>query len=108
VTCDAWDIIVVPFPFVDRSAQKKRPALVLSKKTFNQHGHSLMAMITTSPLSWPGDSPISDLKSAGLSTPCAVRLKLFTLDNRLILRRAGQLAKVDQDHVAIQLQNILP
>ena len=67
-----------------------------------------MAMITTATLSWPGDSPVNDLKSAGLSTACVVRLKLFTLDNRLILRRLGQLAVSDQSQVTAQIKPILP
>ena len=108
MTCDAWDIIAVPFPFTDRAAHKRRPALVISSQTFNRHGHTLLAMITSSSVPWPGDRSITDLASAGLSTPCVVRLKLFTLDNRLMLRRIGQLAPEDRHHVIIELKAILP
>ncbi len=108
MTCEAWDIVVVPFPFTDRSIRKKRPALVLSAHTFNQHGHSLLAMITTSSLPWPGDTPLKDLNATGLATSCVVRLKLFTLDNRLILRRIGQLSSEDRSHVITEFKSILP
>ncbi|MBF0195885.1 MAG: hypothetical protein HQL71_15100 [Magnetococcales bacterium] len=30
VTYDVYDVVVVPFPFTDRSTSKRRPALVLS------------------------------------------------------------------------------
>ena len=108
MTCEAWDVVTVPFPFTDRATQKRRPALILSKRSFNRHGHSLMAMITSSRPSWPGDSPLSQLASCGLSAPCIVRLKLFTLDNRLILKRIGRLADADKSRVAHALRAILP
>ena len=108
MTCDAWDVVAVPFPFTERAGQKKRPALVLSHQVFNQHGHTLLAMITSTSPAWPGDTPLRDLTSAGLSTPCLVRMKLFTLDNRLILRRVGRLAQAEQNQVKAELQAILP
>jgi len=108
VICEAWQVVVVPFPFSDRQEEKKRPALVLSNKTFNARGSSVMAMITSSAHDpWPGDSNIQDLPAAGLQVPCKVRLKLFTLDNRLIARAAGRLSALDQntvsDHLKINL-----
>ena len=108
MTCEAWDVVTGPFPFTDRATQKRRPALILSKRSFNRHGHSLLAMITSSRPSWAGDSPLSQLASCGLSAPCIVRLKLFTLDNRLIVRRIGRLSDEDKNRVAATLQAILP
>ena len=88
---------------------KRRPALVLTVKAFNRHGHSVLAMITSaSHQPWPGDAPIEDLKNAGLKTPSLVRLKLFTLDNRFIARRIGTLGSPDQTSVATQLRTFLP
>lgn len=109
MTCEAWDVVTVPFPFTDRAAQKRRPALILSQKSFNRQGHALMAMITSSLAPWPSDTPITHLEASGLSQPCVVRLKLFTLDSRLILRRIGNLADdEDRHHVAEALRAILP
>ncbi len=99
---DRFDVVVVPFPFTDKAAVKRRPALVLSEsKAFNQRtGHSVMAMITSAmENSWPHDVVLTDLKSAGLNVPCVVRFKLFTMDNRLVLRKAGKLAKPDKEAV---------
>ena len=93
-----FDVVVVPFPFTDRTASKRRPALVMSSAAFNSATrHTVLAMITSSEQSrWPGDLPISDLGSAGLASDCLVRLKIFTQDQRLIVRRAGALAAADQ------------
>lgn len=95
---EPWEVVVVPFPFVDRGGTKRRPALVLSRRSFNAGGHSLLAMITTKgEPPWPGDVAIRDLRAAGLPRSCIVRLKLFTLDNRLVLERRGRLARADRE-----------
>lgn len=109
MTCDPWQVVVVPFPFTDRATTKRRPALVLSAKEFNRHGHSVLAMITSaSHQPWPGDTSLSDLKAAGLTTASLVRLKIFTLDNRFIVRRLGALAAADRLAVAAELRRVLP
>jgi mRNA interferase MazF len=108
VICEPWDVVTVPFPFADRAGLKRRPALVVSEESFNGSGHSVLAMITTSIQPWPTDSPITQLSSCGLSRPCVVRLKLFTLDNRVIIRRIGRLAEEDKNRVARALHAILP
>ena len=105
----AFDIVVVPFPFTDRAATKRRPALVLSNVQFNQQAkHAVMAMITSADqFAWPADCPIHDLTAAGLTTACLVRLKLFTLDERLIIRKAGALAAADQKKLQIHWKELM-
>ncbi len=110
MTYEAFDVVVVPFPFTDRSTTKRRPALVLSdSKAFNKHvGQSVLAMITSARNSdWPLDVEIKDLDSAGLPSASVVRMKLFTLDDRLVIRRAGVLAENDRRSVAATLQQLL-
>ena len=59
-------------------------------------GHSVLAMITSAKNSnWQYDVAITDLDSAGLSSEPIVRMKLFTLDNCLIIRQAGIPADID-------------
>lgn len=95
--CEPWDVVVVPFPFAERPGGKRRPALVLSKKAFNDNGHTILAMITTKAHHpWPGDTDIENHHAAGLHVPCIVRLKLFTLDNRLIVKQIGHLSEADR------------
>jgi mRNA interferase MazF len=109
VAYERFDVVVVPFPFTDKAAQKRRPAMVLSSaRHFNDKArHSVMAMITSAGnASWPLDAAISDLTAAGLPAPSVVRMKLFTLDHEFVIRRAGKLAKMDQAAVAASLDKL--
>lgn len=105
----SFDVVVVPFPFTDRQAAKRRPALVLSTASFNRTTrHSVLAMITSAEQSnWPGDVPITDLDAAGLPSECLVRLKLFTLDHRLIVKRAGRLNVKDREALAARWKPLI-
>ncbi len=105
---EPWDVVVVPFPFAERPGAKRRPALVLSAEEFNRGGHAVLAMITTQERPpWRGDVRLSEPAAAGLRTPCLVRLKLFTLDGRLLLRRLGSLAPGDRERVRASLRRHL-
>ena len=106
---EQWDVVVVPFPFVDMPVQKTRPALVLSTKSANhENGQTLLSMITTAMRShWPSDCDIEGLSDAGLRTPSLVRFKLFTLPNSLINRKIGHLAIADQMQNTQALKTLL-
>lgn len=93
---EPWHVVVVPFPFSEAAGNKRRPALVVSHRSFNEGGHVVLAMITTkSEPPWQGDTWIEDLKTVGLDRRCLVRMKLFTLDSRLISRHIGRLSESD-------------
>ena len=106
-----FDVVVVPFPFTDQDTEKKRPALVLSDaEAFNDHTENcVLAMITSAKNpDWPLDAPIGSLKKAGLPAPSKVRMKLFTLDSRLILKKIGGLAGKDQKRAQESLHTLMP
>ena len=104
--CSQWDVVTVPFPFTDKPAVKKRLALVLSNTAFNRSGHTVLVMITTKGhRPWPGDSEIEEYSAAGLNLQCQVRLKMFTLDNRLLLKKIGRLSENDSKKVKKHLHH---
>ena len=110
MTCEAFDVVAVPFPFSDSGQTKRRPALVLSSsKTFGaQSGHSVLAMITSAHnSSWPLDVRIFDMKAAGLPVDSLVRMKIFTLDNRFVLKKIGRLHLMDRNSVLQNLGKLL-
>ena len=106
-----YSVVVVPFPFTDMNAQKKRPAVVISSELFQTHNeHISLIMITTAKNStWFGDYEIQDLKATGLSVKSIIRQKIFTIDSRLVLKQIGKLAAKDAKvlqkafHQAIEL-----
>jgi mRNA interferase MazF len=106
---EQWQVVVVPFPFTDRPVRRRRPALVVSRPDAlgNPIGHSVLAMITSAGhSSWPLDVRVSDVDRAGLPAPSVVRMKLFTLDDRLVERSIGQLAQADATPVAAALARL--
>jgi mRNA interferase MazF len=107
--CERFDVVVVPFPFVDAPQAKPRPALVLSTRPFNAaNGHTVLAMITRAMATrWPSDRRIIDLAPTGLNVSSVVRWKIFTLDNRIIRRRIGSLGGDDIDRCDAALRQIL-
>ena len=107
---EQWQVVVVPFPFAERPARHRRPALVVSRPDGlgNVIGHSVLAMITSAAhRRWPLDVPVSDLAEAGLPAPSVVRMKLFTLDDRLIERSVGTLGRSDAHAVELALARLL-
>ena len=93
-----FDVVVVPFPYADRLAEKRCPAIVVSVSTLEaRHGLVWLAMVTSaSNSSWNGDVVISDLKAAGLPAPSMIRpAKIATVDAGRILRSIGHLCAPD-------------
>ena len=110
MTYKIYDVVVVPFPFTDQNTDKKRPALVLSDfDSFNDTTENcVLAMITSANNpEWPLDTHISSMQKAGLPAPSKVRMKLFTLDSRLILKKIGGLSAKDQKAVKENLQKLM-
>ena len=93
----AFDVVAIPFPFTDRDAIRRRPALVISNELFNkQHDQLVLAMITTTTDNvWLSDVSLTNWQEAGLKVACHFRLKLFTLDQNLVLKTIGHLSSQD-------------
>ena len=105
-----FEVVVVPFPFTDRNTDKRRPALILSDDIkFNQpSGQAVLAMITSQKNpDWPLDTTITGIRRTGLTAPSKVRMKLFTLDSRMIIKKIGMLVDKDRKAVRNALQSLL-
>jgi mRNA interferase MazF len=106
---DAYDVIIVPFPYVDRLAERRRPALVISSAALATFGVLWVAMITSAATdSWACDVPIADLERAGLPAPSVVRpAKIACIEPGRVVRRAGTLDARNASLVAAQLSGFL-
>lgn len=62
---------------------------------------AVLAMITSGQHpAWPLDVRLGNYQAAGLPAPSLVRMKLFTLDTRLVVAKLGQLT--DEDALAVE------
>lgn len=106
---DLFDIVVVPFPYADRLAEKRRPALVISNRKLAPFGLIWVAMITSADNSpWSCDIAVDDLDRAGLPAPSVIRVaKIACIEPSRIERRAGRLDKVTARAVAQTLRGFL-
>lgn len=87
-------IVVVPFPYSDRLAEKRRPALVVSTSELHEQGY-VWAMMATSAAhrTRPFDIQIKDLARAGLPAPSIIRpTKIACIEPERILAKAGVIA----------------
>jgi mRNA interferase MazF len=106
---DAFDIVVIPFPYADRLAEKRRPALIISNRKLTPFGVIWVAMITSADNApWPCDVAIANVIRAGLPAPSVVRTaKIACIEPARIERRAGSLDKVTAKAVAQKLKGFL-
>ncbi len=102
-TFSPFDVVVVPFPYSDRLAEKRRPALVVSSTALHGEGYLWLAMITGAAKERrAGDITIRDLAGAGAGLPGAsmVRtVKIATVEPERILRRIGRLGRAERTAV---------
>ncbi len=104
-----FDVVVVPFPYADKFAEKKRPALVVSaSKMAVQYGLVWLVMITSaSNVRWDCDVEIENLSAAGLPAPSLVRpVKMATVDVARIARRIGRLSAPDASAMKARLRGL--
>jgi mRNA interferase MazF len=105
----AFDIVVVPFPYADRLAEKRRPALVISGARLAPYGLVWVAMITSAENKrWTSDVAIADINRAGLPASSVVRpAKIACIEPMRIERRIGRLDKTTARAVAQRLRGFL-
>jgi len=110
VEFSSFDVVVVPFPYADKLAEKKRPALIVSSSQMAaQYGLVWLAMITSaSNPRWDCDAEIENLATAGLPAPSLVRpVKVATIDVGRIMRRIGRLSAADANAVKAKLRELI-
>lgn len=104
-----FDVVLVPFPFTDKNVSKKRPALVLNNKNYQiKTNHLILAMITSAKNSrWDNDFEIKEIKTTGLKISCVVRYKIFSLDERIILKKIGSISANEQAQIKEDLLKLV-
>jgi mRNA interferase MazF len=92
-------VVLVPFPFTDQSASKRRPAVVVSNHAYNTVRLDVVVMAITGqlrPTPALGEVWVSQWQQAGLLKPSAVKPVFATIEQGLVIRELGSLQPVDQ------------
>lgn len=101
------DVVVVPFPFSDLSAAKRRPALVIATLTGDD---VILCQITSKTVTDDYALVVSDsdFTSGGLRQESNIRPnRIFTADSNIILYRVGVLSPVKVQQVIAQIVQII-
>jgi mRNA interferase MazF len=101
------DVVVIPFPFSDLSASKRRPALVLA----NLPGDDiLLCQIPSQVSSEQAALPLvtTDFITGSLPVNSYIRpARIFTADKQIIVRKAGRISSDLMNKVIDNLVSIL-
>lgn len=101
------EVVVVPFPFLDLSATKRRPALVVAALTGDD---VILCQITSQSVADKYAIPISqnDFSNGGLQQDSNARPnRLFTADSNIILYQTGKLTAAKMQEITNGLIQIL-
>ena len=103
-----WDVIAVPFPYVERPIRQRRPALVVAAVLGGPVDLLWVLMITSAANPrWPEDVEIDDHQGAGLSIASVVRTaKIATIEARAA-SRLGMISRQSAARVAAIMEHRL-
>ena len=92
------DVVLVPFPFSNQTAAKKRPAVIISSDAYNNISSDIVIMAITSQTEKTigiGECLIRDWQNAGLLKPSAVKSAISTIERTLVLKKLGKFSPQD-------------
>jgi len=107
---DFGDVVLAPFPFTNQISSKQRPAVVVSRRAYNDSKPDIVVMPITSqfrPVGGPGEVWISEWRSAGLLKPSAIKPVFATLEQGLVIRRLGVIDIQDQSALRAAIDGVL-
>lgn len=110
-TCKRGDVVLVPFPFSDRSAVKKLPAIVISSSPLNNHSRDYVIIAVTSTIHTVStfghsDCIIAKWEDAGLLKPSVVKPAISTIEKSIVLRKLGELSVSDRKNLDTYLKTL--
>jgi mRNA interferase MazF len=88
ITFSFGDVVLVPFPFTDQTATKRRPAVVVSSQDYNKERPDVIIMAISSQVRTPsgfGEVLVRSWKEAGLIKPSTIKPIFTTVEKGLIL-----------------------
>ena len=108
--CEFGDLVLVPFPFTDQTAAKKRPAVIVSSAAYHRDRPDVILMAVTSQPpsgSGVGEVVVARWREAGLLKPSVIKPVLATVERGLLIRKLGRLDDGDLEMVRAALRVVL-
>jgi len=102
------DVVLVPFPYRERLAERARPAVVVSAEAYNRRADIVVAAITSSGPRADTDYALTDWAATGLKTHSTVRMLLSTMASTRVLLHIGRLTERDWPEVRSRLGMVFP
>jgi mRNA interferase MazF len=92
MTCERGDLLLIPYPFSDHSASKRRPVVALTAR--DGYGDFVAMPVTSRPQAEHGFALApDDLVSGTLPLASWIRAdRIITLNSRLIVKRFGRVS----------------
>jgi mRNA interferase MazF len=101
-----YEVVLVRYPFSDRSSSKVRPAVVVNSQLSSQ---DIIIVPLTSQVSnlLAGEFILSDWREAGLNVSSAIKRGLYTFHERLVVKSIGKLSDRDVGKLQTSLRKWL-
>jgi mRNA interferase MazF len=97
------DVVLVRYPFSDVSTAKVRPAAIVSAP---HASHDLFIVPLTSRTTGllAGEFVLANWAGTGLNVASAVKRGIYTIDERLVIKRIGRLIAADGEQLQRSLR----
>ena len=100
------DVVLVRYPFSDLSSSKVRPAIVVNAKHISQDIFIVPLTSKTNSL-LPGEFVLTEWQAARLNVLSAVKRGIYTVEEKLIIKKIGKLQQVDVQKLEYSLKTWL-
>jgi mRNA interferase MazF len=111
MTFDQGDVVLIPFPFTDLSAMKRRPVLVLSNRSHNRRSQDFIVCGITSVIAARPHSVTlraTDMDNGMIPVESRIRPdKIFTLKQTLAVKKIGRVKPDVIAHVKSEIMRII-
>jgi mRNA interferase MazF len=111
MTFDQGDVVLIPFPFTDLSAMRRRPVLVLSNRSYNRRSRDFIVCGITSVIAARPHSMMlraTDMDKGMIPVESRIRPdRIFTLKQTLAVKKIGRVKPDVIAHVKIEIMKII-
>jgi mRNA interferase MazF len=87
------DIVLMPFPFSDLTASKKRPAIIISNQTINKTEDCICCLITSQKPNLGTPIQKTEIEKGNLPFKSWIKPhRIFTINQKIILKKLAHIS----------------